>query len=233
MARDEQRRQHLCDVAFTIFVLSCPDTEPALTYLALNDGPLDGERRRQHERDMHERLGTTDFGELCRTHHGDDLLLAPTRVHSEATSFLREHCLHKWIECRNDQGLTPTSGMVSSHVRNAPDGTELAECASRHLLPPSASGGRHWLDRFTQRWNIVKGTAVERENTSLQVRRDKVRCPKKRLGELSFVCAFCPDLKKGRPENGRCLSAALQSSVLEGGRFPAAFFFARELFLQF
>ena len=74
---------------------------------------------------------------------------------------------------------------------------------------------------------------MERENTSLQVRRDKVRCPKKRLGELSFVCAFCPDLKKGRPENGRCLSAALQSSLLEGGRFPVAFFFARELFLQF
>ena len=48
-SRNHERQQNLLEVAFIIFIMCSPHSQEAMTFLALHTGPLDEERRPEHE----------------------------------------------------------------------------------------------------------------------------------------------------------------------------------------
>ena len=167
-----------------------------MTFLALHTGPLDEDRRRQHEEQLEARFLATDFYQLCRINEGEDADVSSTKEHLAAAAFLKEYRLHQWVQSQNRIGLAPTTGMIRTHVAGEAMGTHGSLCKSPPWLPASTSASKIWVRRFQQRWNIAKGSAQPREPLELQARRDKVDHPKMRPLGLPFSARLSPQNKK-------------------------------------
>ena len=200
----EQRRvQRVLDtvseVAFILFVWSCPDATMALAYVAAEEG------RRQLcfprlTREALERryleAPVEVVGDIWRGVGG----CAPARL-ADAKRYYRDYGLSAWVSDQNEaKAVAPTPEMVMRRLRAMAAAGEPFAPAAQRLDPSWAS--RKWVQRWRHRWGLRFGSFVAREKLSAKEKVEKARpsvC--ERDVRDSRNCARA-ELRKGGPPGG-------------------------------
>ena len=157
------------DVAFVLFVWSCPCTLMAQAFLdqRQKDSPgLDlGSVVDLQERYLSVDLTTLTSIQAARTEPVD-------RKSKAAARFEREYNLVKWIEHSNmAKGIAPTTHMVVTHLAGKDD-----VLPASHESPDggSATVSTKWVQRFRHRWCMRRGSFQARDHIPVEELRAKV-----------------------------------------------------------
>ena len=206
---EQRRAQRILDavseVAFILFVWSCPDATVALAYVGAE------ERRRQLRFPMLTKEALEGqylespvevLGDICRGVGG----CSPARL-AEAKRYYRDHGLCAWV-CEQNEGkaVAPTPQMVIRQLRAMAAAPQPFTFAAQRLDRSWAS--RKWVQRWRHRWGLRFGSFVAREKISTAEKLEKARrsVPERRVRERAIPCARAS--AKGGPPGGPIFGTA-------------------------
>ena len=206
---ERRRAQRVLDtvseVAFILFVWSCPDATMAMAYVAAEE-----KRRQQHfptltRETLDQRYLEAPVevvGDIWRGVGG----CSPARL-AEAKRYYRDHGLCAWV-CEQNEGkaVAPTPQMVIRQLRAMATAPQPFTFAARRLDRSRASRKR--VQRWRHEWELRFGSFVAREKISTAEKREKARrsVPERRVRERAIPCARAS--AKGGPPGGPIFGTA-------------------------
>ena len=167
--RGKRRSEFIADVAFTLFVWSCPCGALCQAYLAQELSSTPTENELQFE-DVEKRY----LGASLETINA---IMAKTgalgkRKLDAAYRFQRDFNLAGWIEQENARkGIAPTVSLVLRHLssQKEPDDKSGETMAVKDKLVPSSK----WVQRFRRRWQLKHGRFGARDRVLVEELRSK------------------------------------------------------------
>ena len=178
--------QRIQDVAFILFVWSCPDAAMAMMYVSKQDADLLREID-MSEAALQERYLRTSVLALAKISESSGEL--PKIVFDMASRFKREYMTSEWLINENTRkGNAPTTSLVQQYClpEDNTHGEPVAPVACKH-------GYKHvstkWVQRFRRKWGFKLGHFQPREQLPVPVLRQKVGISKKsRTFFFLFTC---------------------------------------------
>ena len=215
---ERRRAQRVLDtvseVAFILFVWSCPDATMAMAYVAAEE-----KRRQQHfptltRETLDQRYLEAPVevvGDIWRGVGG----CSPARL-AEAKRYYRDYGLSAWVRENNEgKAVAPSPEMVIRRLRSLAAAEEPFAYAAQRLDRSWAS--RKWVQRWRHRWGLRFGSFVAREKMTAAEKLEKARRSVPELGVRDFRTPVVRGGKRGGrqavpflgPSTGNMLKRAL------------------------
>ena len=189
----ERRAQRLVEtvseVAFVLFVWSCPDASLALAYVAAQEGrrkmPFPTVTKEALE-DRYLEMPVEVVGDFWRGAGG-----CSRASFAEAKRFYRDYVLSEWVSEQNERkGVAPTPKMVIRRLRGMSDTREPFARVAQRVDHSWAS--RKWVQRWRHRWGMRFGSFGVREHVSAADKLEKARC------SVLARCSLRPPIARAR-----------------------------------
>ena len=173
-----QRRQHrrrlyhIMDVAFIVFVRSCPDYEPVarcFEKLLLDSHGVGLQELRRALEERYLLMSPAILAQLCE---GCAVRGMQTALR-KAMRFEDELTLYGWINRQNrEKGIAPSYKMVQSQYQISSKSLSPREGGPDIQRPDGCRA--KWVQRFRKRWSLVRASMPVRNLPSVLVLREKV-----------------------------------------------------------
>ena len=160
--------EFVADVAFILFVWTCPDTVLCQAYLDSQGIPEGDDGLGIHH--MQERYMSVDVAQINAIVEKDASV--GKRKLQKAEQFQRDFSLAHWIEAENRaKGNAPTVSLVITHLAQDQAGPRTPSVTLGKPDPSQVS--TKWVQRFRKRWRLGRGRFAARDHLPLETVRDK------------------------------------------------------------
>ena len=189
----EQRRVQrvvdtVAEVAFILFVWTCPDATMALAYVAAQEGRRQLRFPTLTRGALEGRYLETPVEVVGDIWHGVGGC-SPARL-AEAKRYYREYGLSAWV-CDQNEGkaVAPTPQMAIRRLRAMTAAGEPFAPEAQRLDPSWAS--KKWVQRWRHRWGLRFGSFAARDKISAAEKLEKARrsVPERSVCEFATACA--------------------------------------------
>ena len=168
--QDKERRQEsfVADVAFILFVWTCPD--PLLCHAYLAHRQVRSGARGCSVAEIEDRYLSTTIDHINAIHARNDHI--GKRKIATAERYLREFRLARWIDAKNaNKGNAPTVALVQQMLARSSDDAEQA--GKVNAAETHARVSTKWVQRFRQKWGFTRGRFSARDRIPVAELRDK------------------------------------------------------------